>query len=121
MEFCTDIYFYEALCLKKKNKNKNKNRNLDRAPLNMTQIRFQIFKTFTNKAERLLQELLSHFNKYGINSVNKFFKDFDTTTKFQLKSTTEDAVLEILKTLRFPRYQALVIFPEDSQRILPFF
>ena len=42
MEFCIDIYFYET---------------------NMTQIRFQIFKTFTNKAERLLQELLSHFNK----------------------------------------------------------
>ena len=42
---------------KKKKKKKKKNRNLDKAPLNMTQIRFQIFKTFTNKAERLLQEL----------------------------------------------------------------
>ena len=61
MEFCTDIYFNETLCLKKKKKKKRKkkkkNRNLDKAPLNMTQIRFQIFKTFTNKAERLLQEL----------------------------------------------------------------
>ena len=59
MEFCTDIYFYETLCFKKKKKKKKKkkNRNLDKAPLNMTQIRFQIFKTFTNKAERLLQEL----------------------------------------------------------------
>ena len=36
-------------------------------------------------------------NIYGIDSVKKFYKNLNITTKFQLKPTTEDIVLKLLK------------------------
>ena len=40
--------------------------------------------------ETLLQKLPYPLNKYDIDSVKKFYKDLDITTKFQLKPRTED-------------------------------
>ena len=40
---------------------------------------------FVNLAETLLQKLPPPPNKYGIDSVNKFYRDLDINTKFQLK------------------------------------
>ena len=57
---------------------------------------FQMF--FANMPEILLQKFPAASNKYGIDSVNKFYKDLDLTTKFQLKPTIEDIVLKLLKT-----------------------
>ena len=57
---------------------------------------FQMF--FANMPEILLQKFPAPSNKYGIDSVNKFYKDLDLTTKFQLKPTIEDIVLKLLKT-----------------------
>ena len=52
-----------------------------------------------NMAETLLQKLPPTPNKYGINSVKKNYKDLNITTKFQLKPTTEDIVLKLLKNI----------------------
>ena len=38
-------------------------------------------------------------NKYDIDSVKKNYKDLDITTKFELKPTTEDIVLKLLKNI----------------------
>ena len=58
---------------------------------------FQVF--FTNMAKTLLQKLPLPPNKYGINSVKNFYKNLNITTKFQLKPTTEDIVLKLLKNI----------------------
>ena len=50
-------------------------------------------------AEALLQKLTPPPNKYGINSIKYFYKRLDITTKFQLKSTTEDIVIKLLKNI----------------------
>ena len=50
-------------------------------------------------AKTLLQKLPSPPNKYGIDSVKMFYKDLNITTKFQLKPTTEDIVLKLLKSI----------------------
>ena len=50
-------------------------------------------------AETLLQKLPPSRNKYGIHSINKFYKDLYITTKFQLKQTTEDVILELSKII----------------------
>ena len=59
-------------------------------------------------ASTLLQKLPPPPNKYGIDSVKSFYKDLNITTKFQLKPTTEDIVLKLLKILTFPRHQVLI-------------
>ena len=48
-------------------------------------------------AKTLLQKLPPPSNKYAIDSVNIFYKDLKITSKFQLKSTTGDIVLKLLK------------------------
>ena len=50
-------------------------------------------------AKTLLQKLPPHPNKNGIDSVKKIYKNLNITTKFQLKPTTEDIVLELLKNI----------------------
>ena len=61
----------------------------------MTQSPFQRF--FANMEKTLLQKLPHPPSKYGIDSVKNFYKDLNITTKFQLKSTTENIVLKLLK------------------------
>ena len=59
-----------------------------------------VFQTFfTNMAKTLLQKLPPSPSKYGIDSVKKFYKNLNITTKFQLKPTTEDIVLKLLKNI----------------------
>ena len=50
-------------------------------------------------AKTLLQKLLPPPNKYGIDSVKNCYKNLNITTKFQLKQTTEDIVLKLLKNI----------------------
>ena len=60
----------------------------------------KVFQTFfTNMAKTLLQKLPPPPNKYGIDSVKNFYKNLNITTKFQLKPTTEDIVLKLLKNI----------------------
>ena len=60
----------------------------------------EVFQTFfANMAEILLQKLPPLPNTYGIDSVKKNYKDIDKTIKFQLKPTTEDIVLKLLKNI----------------------
>ena len=60
----------------------------------------KVFQTFiTNMAKTLLQKLPPPPNKYVIDSVKKFYKNLNLTTKFQLKPTTEDIVLKLLKNI----------------------
>ena len=47
----------------------------------------------------MLQKLPPPPNKYGIDSVKISYKDLKITTKFQLKLTTEDIVLKLLKNI----------------------
>ena len=57
-----------------------------------------VFQTFFAKMTKtLLQKLPPPPKKYGIDSVKHFYKDLNITTKFQLKPTTEDIVLKLLK------------------------
>ena len=46
-----------------------------------------------------MQKLPPTPKKYGIDSVKHFYKDLNITTKFQLKPTTEDIVLKLLKNI----------------------
>ena len=48
-------------------------------------------------AKTLLQKLPPPSNKYAIDSVNIFYKDLKITSKFQLKSTTDDICSETIK------------------------
>ena len=60
----------------------------------------KVFQTFfINMAKTLLQKLPPPPNKYGIDSVKSFYKNLNITTKFQLKPTTEDIVLKLLKNI----------------------
>ena len=53
----------------------------------------KVFQTFfTNMTKTLLQKLPLPPNKYGIDSVKKFYKNINITTKFQLKPATEDII-----------------------------
>ena len=64
----------------------------------------KVFQTFfTNMAKTLLQKLPPPPNKYGIDSVKSFYKNLNITTKFQLKPTTEDIVLKLLKNIDFSK------------------
>ena len=72
-------------------------------------------------AKALLENVPLPPNKYGIDSVNVFGKDLEITTKFQLKPATKDGVLKLLKSLKFPRKQVLIIFLEDSKRMVQLF
>ena len=47
----------------------------------------------------MLQKLPPPPNKYGIDSVEKFYKNLNITTKFQLKPTNGDIVLKLLKNI----------------------
>ena len=58
---------------------------------------FQTF--FVNMAKTLLQKLPSSPNKCGIDSVKNFYKDLNITTKFELKPTTDDIALKLLKSI----------------------
>ena len=60
----------------------------------------KVFQTFfANTGGKLLQKSPPPSNKYGIDSVKNFYEDLNITTKFQLKSTTEDIVLKLLKNI----------------------
>ena len=54
---------------------------------------------FTNMAKTLQQKLPPQPKKYGIDSVKNLYKSLNITTKFQLKLTTEDIVLRLLKNI----------------------
>ena len=58
---------------------------------------FQTF--FVNMVKTLLQKLPSSPNKCGIDSVKNFYKDLNITTKFELKPTTDDIALKLLKSI----------------------
>ena len=66
---------------------------------------FQMF--FINMTETLPQRLPPAPNKSGIDLVNKLYKYLNITTKFLLKPTIEDVVLNLLKT-KFPMQQVLI-------------
>ena len=70
---------------------------------------FQMF--FTNMAKTLLQKLPPPPNKYGIDSVKKIYKNLNITTKFQLKPTTEDIVLKLLKNIDISKAAGVDILP----------
>ena len=60
----------------------------------------EVFQTiFASITETLLQKLPPPPNKYGIDLVKKINKDWEITAKFQLKPTTEDIVLKLLKNI----------------------
>ena len=60
----------------------------------------KVFQTFfTNMAKTLQQKLPPPSNKYGIDSVKNIYKNLNITPKFQLKSTTEDIVLNLFKNI----------------------
>ena len=63
--------------------------------------------------ETLPENLPSPPGKYDIDLLNRFCKDLYITTKFELKPTTEDAVLNLLKALKLPGHEVLTIFLED--------
>ena len=67
----------------------------------MTQSPFQRFfkRSLAIWQKKLLQKLPPPPNKYGIDSVKISYKDLKITTKFQLKLTTEDIVLKLLKNV----------------------
>ena len=46
-----------------------------------------------------LQKLPPPPNKYGIDSVKHFYKNLNITSKFQLKPTTKDIVLKLLRNI----------------------
>ena len=50
-------------------------------------------------AKTLLQKLPPPPNKYGIDSVKIFYKNLNITTKLQLKPTTENIFLKLLKNI----------------------
>ena len=70
---------------------------------------------FVNMAETMQQKLPP--NKYGIDSVNNVYKNFDISINFQLEATNEDVILKLFKTLKFRRQQVLIIFLEDFKRM----
>ena len=47
----------------------------------------------------MLQKLPPPPNKYDIDSLKNFYKNLNKTTKFQLKPTTEDIALKLLKNI----------------------
>ena len=50
-------------------------------------------------AKTLLQKLPPPPNKYGIDSVKNFYKNLNITTKLQVKPTTENIFLKLLKNI----------------------
>ena len=50
--------------------------------------------------------------KYGIDSAKKYCKDLNITTKFQLKPTTEDTVLKLLKNTDISKGAGIDNLPE---------
>ena len=71
------------------------------------------FQGFSNVAERLLQKLPPPPDKYGIDSVKKIYRDLNITTKFQLKPTTEDIVLKLLRNIDISKAAVIENFLED--------
>ena len=61
-------------------------------------------------AETLLQKLPPPTQKYDIDSVKKFYKNLNITTKFQLKPTTKDFVLKLLKNIDISKAAGVKIF-----------
>ena len=72
-------------------------------------------------SKTLLQKLPPSPNKYGIDSVKNFYKNLNITTKFQLKPTTEDIVLKLLKNFDISKAAGLGIFVEDFYRMVQSF
>ena len=59
-------------------------------------------------AKTLLQKLPPPSNKYTIDSVNIFYKDSKITSKFHLKSTTEDIALKQLKNIDISKAAGII-------------
>ena len=83
----------------------------------MTQSHFKtfqkVFKTFfANMVETLLEKLPHPQNKFNVDSLNRFYKNLDITTKFQLKPTTEDAVLNLLRNIEISKATGIDKLPE---------
>ena len=60
----------------------------------------KVFRTFF---ANMAKTFLPLPNKYSIESVNKFYKDLDMTTKFQIKLTTVDIVLNLIKNIEISK------------------
>ena len=72
-----------------------------------------VFQTFfTNMAKTLLQKLSPSPNKYGIDSGKIFYKNLNITTKLQLKPTTEDIALKLLKNIDISKAACVDNLPE---------
>ena len=66
----------------------------------------EVFKMFfANITETLLEKFLHPPNKYGIDSINQFYKDLNITTKSQLKLTMK--MLKILKNIETSKAAAI--------------
>ena len=63
-------------------------------------------------AKTLLQKLPPPTQKYDIDSVKSFYKNLNITTKFQLKPTTEDIVLKLLKNIDISKAAGVDNLPE---------
>ena len=63
-------------------------------------------------AKTLLQKLPPPTQKYDIDSVKNFYKNLNITTKFQLKPTTEDIVLKLLKNIDISKAAGVDNLPE---------
>ena len=73
----------------------------------------KVFQTsFTNMVKILQQKLPPPPNKYAIDSVKNFYKNLNKTIKFQLKRTTEDIVLKLLKTTDISKAAGVDNLPE---------
>ena len=60
----------------------------------------------------LLQKLSPPSKKYGINSVNIFYKNLNIITKFQLKPRNEDIVLKLFKNIDISKAPGVDNLPE---------
>ena len=63
-------------------------------------------------AKKLLQKLPPPPNKYDIDSVKIFYKGLNITAKFQLKPTTKDNVLKLLKNIYISKAGGIDDLPE---------
>ena len=80
----------------------------------MTQSPFQRFfkRSLPIWQKQLLQKRPPPPNKYDIDSVKNFYKNLNITTKFQLKPTTEDIVLKLLKNIDISKAAGVDNLPE---------
>ena len=62
-----------------------------------------ISKVFQSFFANMAKTFLPLPNKYSIDSVNKFYEDLDMTTEFQMKPTTADIVLNLMKNIEISK------------------